>query len=90
MSATPDFTKSPAFVRELELVPERMREDALQEAWVAHLGGKSPVQALETYRKRERRWERGKAGQIVSRGGDCFAVNENGRATEIAEADEHI
>ena len=31
------------------------REDAIGEAWVAHLEGRGVVQAVNTYRKRERR-----------------------------------
>jgi hypothetical protein len=32
-----------------------MREDALQEAWVAFLSGRDPARAVNTYARRERR-----------------------------------
>ena len=40
---------------ELRLVPAQDRADALQEAWVAHLEGRNPMQAVNTYAKRQRR-----------------------------------
>jgi hypothetical protein len=54
----PDFTAAPDFQRALAGVPERMREDAMQEAWVAHLSGKCPILAMSAYRRRERRHEK--------------------------------
>jgi hypothetical protein len=44
--------------REWQLVPSRFREDALQEAWVAHLEGRSAIAAMHNYTKRERKHER--------------------------------
>jgi len=41
--------------RELSLCAPAQREDAVGEAWVAHLEGRSVVQAVNTFRKRESR-----------------------------------
>ena len=41
--------------RELSLCAYGQREDAIGEAWVAHLEGRSVVQAVNTFRKRETR-----------------------------------
>jgi hypothetical protein len=41
--------------RELSLCAFGQREDAVSEAWVAHLEGWSVVQAVNTFRKRETR-----------------------------------
>ena len=43
---------------ELRLVPAQDRADALQEAWVAHLEGRNPAQAVNTYARRQRRRRR--------------------------------
>lgn len=40
---------------ELRLTPRRDREDAAQEAWVAHLTGGDPARAVNTFATRERR-----------------------------------
>ena len=42
---------------DLLLVPLRHREDALQEAWLAHLEGRNPRLAARAYGKRERAHE---------------------------------
>jgi hypothetical protein len=41
--------------KELRLVPAELKADAVQEAWLAHLQGECPVQAVKTYAQRERR-----------------------------------
>lgn len=41
--------------RELSLCGPSHREDAISEAWVAHLEGRSVVQAVNTFRKRNAR-----------------------------------
>lgn len=41
--------------KELTFVPLRDREDAVQEAWLAHLEGRDVVQAIKTYVVREHR-----------------------------------
>lgn len=43
---------------ELRLVTVPDREDAIQEAWLAHLEGRNPVRAINTYARRERRYRR--------------------------------
>ena len=40
---------------ELRLTPRHLKEDALQEAWVAYLEGRDPARAVNTYVVRERR-----------------------------------
>jgi len=42
--------------RELSLCAPSQREDAVNEAWVAHLEGRSVVQAVNTFRKREEKY----------------------------------
>lgn len=53
--------------RELDWTPVRLREDAVQEAWLAHLRGANPVSAIQSFRRRSR-----KAGrrEIACGGGD--------------------
>lgn len=47
------------------------QEDALQEAWVAHLQGECPVRAVWRYAKRERDWRARKVGTVqTNRSGD--------------------
>ncbi|MCL4199068.1 MAG: hypothetical protein KJZ69_16380 [Phycisphaerales bacterium] len=43
---------------ELRFVPARDRDDALQEAWLAHLEGRPAATAVNTYTKRQRRWRK--------------------------------
>jgi hypothetical protein len=43
--------------REVSMVPERHRNDAVQEAWLAHLSGESATAAVQRFVKRERRNE---------------------------------
>jgi hypothetical protein len=40
---------------ELRLTPGVDREDAAQEAWLAHLTGRNPARAVNTFAQRERR-----------------------------------
>lgn len=40
------------------LTPARHRDDAIQEAWVAHLSGNCPISAVDCYRIKERRIEK--------------------------------
>lgn len=42
----------------LALVPYQDREDAAQEAYLALLTGKTPVQGIDAYRHREQRYRR--------------------------------
>jgi hypothetical protein len=43
---------------ELRLTPTVDREDAAQEAWLAHLQGRNPARAVNTFAQRERRHRR--------------------------------
>jgi hypothetical protein len=43
---------------ELRLTPTVDREDAAQEAWLAHLEGRNPARAVNTFAQRERRHRR--------------------------------
>jgi hypothetical protein len=43
---------------ELRLVATWDKEDALQEAWLAHLEGRNPARAVNTFARRERRHRR--------------------------------
>jgi len=40
---------------EFGLVPHADREEAVQEAWLAHVAGRSPARAVNTFARRERR-----------------------------------
>ncbi|OQY98827.1 MAG: hypothetical protein B6D36_17045 [Planctomycetes bacterium UTPLA1] len=40
---------------ELRLVGGLDRDDAVQEAWLAHLEGRNPARAVNTFARRERR-----------------------------------
>jgi hypothetical protein len=46
---------------ELRLGPHRDREDAVQEAWLAHLEGRDPATAANTYLRRQRRYRQREA-----------------------------
>ena len=39
-------------------IPMRFREDAIQEAWVAHLEGLDPIRAMDRYAQDELRHEK--------------------------------
>ncbi|MCL4210932.1 MAG: hypothetical protein KJZ68_09715 [Phycisphaerales bacterium] len=43
---------------ELRLTPGVDREDAAQEAWLAHMEGRNPARAVNTFAQRERRYRR--------------------------------
>lgn len=51
---------------ELLLVPARHREDAIQEAWVAHLEGRDVIQAVKSFGVREHRHERREPSKPVT------------------------
>jgi len=52
----PPGTDASTFAR----IPRRHREDAIQEAWVAHLEGDDPAKAASRYASTECRRERGR------------------------------
>ena len=43
---------------DVKLIPGRYREDAIQEAWVAHLQGEDPKAAAHRYKMQELRHEK--------------------------------
>ena len=43
---------------ELGLVPHAVREEAVQEAWLAYLAGRSPARAVNAFARRQRRLRR--------------------------------
>lgn len=51
----PPVRDQAALLTELLLVPGALREDALQEAWVAHLEGGSAARAVARFNMREYR-----------------------------------
>ena len=44
--------------KELKWAPSHLRDDALQEAWIAHLQGDDPLKAARNFLQRERRSRR--------------------------------
>lgn len=63
-------------------VSERHRDDAIQEAWVAHLEGKDPIRAVFRYAKAERRNELRKVPILDSPDGPA-AIEKDGSTTLI-------
>jgi len=57
-SVMPSLRDDRKLALELRLVVEPDREDAVQEAWLAHLEGRSPARAVNTFAQRERRRRR--------------------------------
>lgn len=57
-SVLPPVTDDRKLALELRLVMAPDKEDALQEAWVAHLEGRNSARAVNTYAQRERRHRR--------------------------------
>ena len=58
MAELPKIPNLTSLQAEIRLVPERHREDAIQEAWAAHLCGDCPIKAVGRFKKREMRRER--------------------------------
>lgn len=51
--------------RVLQLVPDQERDDAINEAWIAHLDDRDPVQAVDTYRVRESRHRQRQTPSVI-------------------------
>ena len=81
--AFPPCSDPAAFKREYQLVPEADREDALQEAWVAHLEGRDPVHALKAHAERERR-HRQRHTQLEQDGSSVSATDKDGTRRQLA------
>lgn len=75
--ALPPVSDTGQFETQLAKVPARMREDALQEAWVAHLSGGDPLKSLWSFVKRERRRER-HAPIEQTDDGEPYAIDRDG------------
>ncbi len=52
MEALPPTGDAARRETELRLVPHPDRRDAVQEAWLAHLSGRSPAQAVNSFVRR--------------------------------------
>ncbi len=57
-SVPPPLRDDRRLALELRLVVWPDREDAVQEAWLAHLEGRNPARAVNTFAQRERRHRR--------------------------------
>jgi hypothetical protein len=55
VSPLPPFANPEVLSAALSRVPVGLREDAIQEAWVAHLEGGDPLDAIQRFDTRERR-----------------------------------
>jgi len=53
MQALPPTCDAARHEEELGLVPHADREETVQEAWLAHLSGRSPARAVNTFAQRE-------------------------------------
>ena len=58
LDTLPPVKDSVALLRRLRAVPARRRDDAIQEAWLAHLEGRDVIQAISTFNTREWRHEK--------------------------------
>lgn len=50
----PPGVKVSSVIATLNRIASERREDAIQEAWLAHLEGRNPVRAMNAYKERER------------------------------------
>jgi hypothetical protein len=66
MQALPPTCDAGRLEAELGLVPHADREEAVQEAWLAHLSGRSPARAARTFARRERRHRRRETAASLS------------------------
>ena len=62
--------------RHILRVPKRHREDAIQEAWLAHVEGRDPLRAIWRYAKQEYRHERRQIDLSQTSGDDAVHVRE--------------
>lgn len=80
----PPVSDMAALKREYSLVPTRDREDAMQEAWLAHLEGKDACRVMKTHAERERRFRK-RTVQIESdqETGELSATDRDGTTIKI-------
>ncbi len=67
--------------KEIALVPSRHREDAVQEAWLAHLSGECPLAAVYRFRNREAKYDANLS--IETDDGVDFVREDDGRVVEL-------
>lgn len=66
MSKLPPSQDRDRLALELRFVPASLKSDAVQEAWIAHLSGRSPVLAVKAFAERERRHRRRAVACVAS------------------------
>lgn len=66
MSRLPPSQDRDRLSLELRFVPASLKSDAVQEAWIAHLTGRSPVRAVKAFTERERRYRRKAITSVAS------------------------
>lgn len=74
----PDARTAAKLKLELRLTPGVDREDAAQEAWLAHLSGRNPARAVNTFSQRERRHR--KRQRAVGGRAEVLGAKERGHA----------
>jgi hypothetical protein len=67
---------------ELSTIPVRHRDDAVQEAWVAHLEGRDPLQAMHTWSLKEKRAEKRARIETDSESGDVRITGDTPTTNE--------
>lgn len=77
--------------RDVAAIPARDREDAIQEAWLAHLEGRPPLSGAYTYVKKERLFRRrhctGGGGDTAEEVTDAFAAGMDRAAIDTYRAE---
>jgi hypothetical protein len=74
----PPIKNAEKLAREIELVCEQDRDDAIQEAWLAHAEGRDPIQAVKTYAVREYRLRERRVPIVTDADGDDAALEHDG------------
>lgn len=64
--------------REVSALPKSLREDAVQEAWSAHLAGGNAVAAVWAFAKREQRHKSRHIQIEQSEDGEPYAIDTDG------------
>ena len=82
----PPIKNANALRIELSRCPARFREDAIQEAWAAHLSGDDPVAAAGRFRKNEVNASKRRADIRTGTAGE-FAVETSGKRTDLTNGE---
>lgn len=69
---------------EIECLPARDREDATQEAWLAHADGRDPIAAVWAFAKREQRYRQDHIQMDVDEDGEAVGVDADGSIHKFA------